>query len=115
MGRWMLVLMMALGGCAEPRRPIPPSPLTTSDPRYIPPLTEADLERRRRAEAAAALDAQARAVCEARGRMAAAQYPSRGRGVTGGVVSGIEAGAAGAQVQAACMDGYAASGVMPSL
>ena len=76
----------------------------------VTPVSEverAENERQRR-------DHQAFAICEARGRMAGATYPSRGWGLAAAIVSGFEAGMAGVQVQDACLEAYRATGILPS-
>ena len=79
-------------------------------PASVTPVSEAERaanERERR-------DHQAFAICEARGRMAGATYPSRGWGLAAAIVSGFEAGMAGVQVQDACLEAYRATGILPS-
>jgi hypothetical protein len=115
----IVVACLILAGCAAPPplppRDVPPSPMGRADPRFIPAASApAEMERRRAAENERGRELQAAAVCSARADMAGATYAGRGWGIAGAMTAGAEAAVAAERVRAACMDGFRASGVMPS-
>ncbi len=106
-----VVLVLLLAGCGDggvyrtPAEVIAEYDRQMGGPPPPPPPLSPEVSRR---------NAQAEAICNARAEMAGATYAGRGFGMSGAILTGMEAGMASTRVRQACMDAYQATGILPS-